>query len=184
MDVARRLVQGVDLWLNNPAAPWRRAAPPARRPPSTAPRTSAPSTAGGRRPTTAATAGPSVMREYASLEEQDTEDAESLYTTLESSIVPLLRPQCLGRPEGWVAMKGGHKDRRPHLQHAAYGPGLCARALPSARNATGNPPVGDAEGLPRELLSLLPVYRCTRWLQVLAVIPGWRSLPTLWNVGL
>ena len=28
-------------------------------------------------------------REYASLEEQDTEDAESLYTTLESSIVPL-----------------------------------------------------------------------------------------------
>ena len=70
--------------------------------------------------------------------------------------------------------EGGHKDRRPHLQHAAYGPGLCARALPSARNATGNPPVGDAEGS-RESCCRYCASR-TRWLQVLAVIPGWRKL--------
>ena len=55
INVARHLVQGVDVWLNNPRRPWRPRAPAARRRSSTALGISPSSTAGGRRRTTART---------------------------------------------------------------------------------------------------------------------------------
>ena len=36
INVSRHLVQGVDVWLNNPRRPWKPAAPAARKPYSTA----------------------------------------------------------------------------------------------------------------------------------------------------
>ena len=106
MDVARRLVQGVDLWLNNPRRPLEASGTSGQKASlNGAPNFSAldgwwPEAYNGRN-------GWIIghEREYASLEEQDTEDAESLYTTLESSIVPLYYDRSAsGVPEGWVAM--------------------------------------------------------------------------------
>jgi glycogen phosphorylase len=106
MDVARRLVQGVDLWLNNPRRPLEASGTSGQKASlNGAPNFSAldgwwPEAYNGRNGWTIG-----HEREYASLEEQDTEDAESLYTTLESSIVPLYYDRSAsGVPEGWVAM--------------------------------------------------------------------------------
>ena len=60
INVARSLVQGVDVWLNNPASPRRPVARRARKPCSTGRSISRSSTAGGRKPTTAPTVLPSA----------------------------------------------------------------------------------------------------------------------------
>ncbi|MDZ7795806.1 MAG: alpha-glucan family phosphorylase [Candidatus Marinimicrobia bacterium] len=59
MSLARYLVSGVDIWLNNPRRRGKPAAHPARRSRSTAVSTSPSWTGGGVRATTAKTAGPS-----------------------------------------------------------------------------------------------------------------------------
>jgi starch phosphorylase len=106
MDVARRLVQGVDLWLNNPRRPLEASGTSGQKASlNGAPNFSAldgwwPEAYNGRNGWTIG-----QEKEYTSLEEQDIEDAESLYTTLESSIVPLYYDRgASGVPEGWVAM--------------------------------------------------------------------------------
>ena len=78
MDVARRLVQGVDLWLNNPRRPLEASGTSGQKASlNGAPNFSAldgwwPEAYNGRNGWTIGN-----KREYASLEEQDTEDAES-----------------------------------------------------------------------------------------------------------
>src|SRR5215208_2975815 len=104
--VARRLVQGVDLWLNNPRRPLEASGTSGQKASlNGAPNFSVldgwwPESYNGRNGWTIG-----QEKEYASLEEQDIEDAESLYATLESSIVPLYYYRAAsGVPEGWVAM--------------------------------------------------------------------------------
>ena len=104
--VARRLVQGVDLWLNNPRRPLEASGTSGQKASlNGAPNFSVldgwwPESYNGRNGWTIG-----QEKEYTSLEEQDIEDAESLYTTLESSIVPLYYDRgASGVPEGWVAM--------------------------------------------------------------------------------
>ena len=106
IDVARRLVQGVDLWLNNPRRPLEASGTSGQKASlNGAPNFSVldgwwPEAYNGRNGWTIG-----QEKEYASLEEQDAEDAESLYATLESSIVPLYYDRdASGVPEGWVAM--------------------------------------------------------------------------------
>jgi glycogen phosphorylase len=106
MDLARHLVQGVDLWLNNPRRPLEASGTSGQKASlNGAPNFSVldgwwPEAYNGRNGWTLG-----QQKEYASLEEQDTEDAESLYVTLESSIVPLYYDRgASGVPEGWVAM--------------------------------------------------------------------------------
>jgi starch phosphorylase len=106
MDVARRLVQGVDLWLNNPRRPLEASGTSGQKASlNGAPNFSVldgwwPEAYNGRNGWTIG-----QEKEYASLEEQDTEDAESLYATLEGAIVPLYYDRgASGVPEGWVAM--------------------------------------------------------------------------------
>lgn len=106
MDLARRLVQGVDLWLNNPRRPLEASGTSGQKASlNGAPNFSVldgwwPEAYNGRNGWTIG-----QEKEYASLEEQDTEDAESLYATLESSIVSLYYDRgASGVPEGWVAM--------------------------------------------------------------------------------
>jgi starch phosphorylase len=106
MDLARRLVQGVDLWLNNPRRPLEASGTSGQKASlNGAPNFSVldgwwPEAYNGRNGWTIG-----QVKQYASLEEQDTEDAESLYATLESSIVPLYYDRgASGVPEGWVAM--------------------------------------------------------------------------------
>lgn len=60
-NVARHLVQGVDVWLNTPVAPSRRAGPAGRKWSSTAASTFPSWMDGGTRHTTAGTASPSAM---------------------------------------------------------------------------------------------------------------------------
>ena len=106
MDVARRLVQGVDVWLNNPRRPLEASGTSGQKASlNGAPNFSVldgwwPEAYNGRNGWTIG-----EEKEYSSLEEQDTVDAESLYATLESSIVPLYYDRgASGVPEGWVAM--------------------------------------------------------------------------------
>ena len=106
MGVARRLVQGVDVWLNNPRRPLEASGTSGQKASlNGAPNFSVldgwwPEAHNGRNGWTIG-----QEKEYASLEEQDTEDAESLYATLESSIVPLYYDRgASGVPDGWVAM--------------------------------------------------------------------------------
>src|SRR5256885_14352288 len=60
IDMARYLVSGTDLWLNNPIRPHGPVAPAVRRRRSMVSRTVVSSMAGGQRATTARTAGPSA----------------------------------------------------------------------------------------------------------------------------
>jgi starch phosphorylase len=106
MNLARRLVQGVDVWLNNPRRPLEASGTSGQKASlNGAPNFSVldgwwPEAYNGRNGWTIG-----QEKQYASLEEQDTEDAESLYATLESSIVPLYYDRgASGVPEGWVAM--------------------------------------------------------------------------------
>ena len=116
MDVARRLVQGVDLWLNNPRRPLEASGTSGQKASlNGAPNFSVldgwwPEAYNGRNGWTIGR-----EKEYASLEEQDAEDAESLYATLENSIVPLYYDRgASGVPEGWVAtMKEAVKTVAP-----------------------------------------------------------------------
>ena len=116
MDVARRLVQGVDVWLNNPRRPLEASGTSGQKASlNGAPNFSVldgwwPEAYNGRNGWTIG-----QEKEYASLEEQDAEDAESLYATLENSILPLYYDRgASGVPEGWVAtMKEAVKTVAP-----------------------------------------------------------------------
>jgi starch phosphorylase len=118
MDAARRLVQGVDVWLNNPRRPLEASGTSGQKASlNGAPNFSVldgwwPEAYNGRNGWTIG-----QEKEYASLEEQDTEDARSLYATLESSIVPLYYDRgASGVPEGWVAvMKEAIKTVAPNF---------------------------------------------------------------------
>ena len=90
MNVARYLVQGVDVWHNNPRRPLEASGTSGQKASlNGAPNFSVldgwwPEAYNGKN-------GWSIgeAKEYASQEEQDATDAESLYTTLESEISPL-----------------------------------------------------------------------------------------------
>src|SRR5215210_7734288 len=106
MNVARYLVRGVDVWLNNPRRPLEA------------------SGTSGQKASLNGAPNFSVLdgwwpeaydgnngwaigeeKEYASEEEQDFADAESLYATLENSLVPLYYERGEGGvPGGWVAI--------------------------------------------------------------------------------
>lgn len=105
MNVARHLVQGVDVWLNNPRRPLEASGTSGQKASlNGAPNFSVldgwwPEAYNGGNGWTIG-----EEKEYASLEEQDAEDAESLYSTLENSIIPLFYDRdASGVPEGWVA---------------------------------------------------------------------------------
>ena len=105
MDVARRLVQGVDLWLNNPRRPLEASGTSGQKASlNGAPNFSA-STAGGRKPTTAATAGPSVMRGSTLPSKSRTLKTPSPSTQhSKAPSFPYYDRNASGVPEGWVAM--------------------------------------------------------------------------------
>ncbi len=104
MDLARHLVQGVDVWLNNPRRPLEA------------------SGTSGEKAAMNGVLNFSVLdgwwaegfdghngwaigeeREFASMEEQDQVDVNSLYATLEEQIVPLYYERdAAGIPHGWV----------------------------------------------------------------------------------
>ncbi len=104
MNVARHLVQGCDIWLNNPRRPLEA------------------SGTSGEKASLNGCINFSVLdgwwreaydgangwsigeeREYANLDLQDAADAESLYHTLESDIATLYYADKDGVPEGWIA---------------------------------------------------------------------------------
>ena len=104
MNVARHLVQGVDVWLNNPRRPLEASGTSGQKASlNGAPNFSVldgwwPEAYNGKNGWTIG-----EEREYDSLEEQDTDDAESLYTTLEQDLVPLYYARnAEAVPEGWV----------------------------------------------------------------------------------
>ena len=106
MNAARHLAQGVDVWLNNPRRPLEASGTSGQKAAlNGAPNFSVldgwwPEAYNGRNGWTIGEA-----REYASQEEQDAEDAESFYATLEREILPLFHDRnAAGTPEGWVAV--------------------------------------------------------------------------------
>ena len=106
MNVARHLVQGVDVWLNNPRRPLEASGTSGQK----ASLNGAPnfSVLDGWWPE--AYNGKNGWRigeesEYASQEEQDAADAESFYATLENELVPLYYDRDgSGVPAGWVGV--------------------------------------------------------------------------------
>ena len=116
MQLARRLVQGVDLWLNSPRRPLEASGTSGQKASlNGAPNFSVldgwwPEAYNGRNGWTIG-----QDKGYASLEDQDAEDAESLYATLENAIVPLYYDRdASGVPGGWVAtMKEAVKTVAP-----------------------------------------------------------------------
>jgi starch phosphorylase len=106
MNVARYLVRGVDVWLNNPRRPLEASGTSGQKASlNGAPNFSVldgwwPEAYDGKN-------GWAIgeEREYASEEEQDFADAESLYTILENSLVPLYYDRDGNDvPSGWVAI--------------------------------------------------------------------------------
>ncbi|WP_166395008.1 alpha-glucan family phosphorylase [Rubrobacter marinus] len=104
MNVTRHLVQGVDVWLNNPRRPLEASGTSGQKASlNGAPNFSVldgwwPEAYNGRN---GWAVGEPV--EYASEEEGDRVDAESLYSTLENSLVPLFYDRdAEGVPLGWV----------------------------------------------------------------------------------
>ena len=104
MNVARYLVQGVDVWHNNPRRPLEASGTSGQKASlNGAPNFSVldgwwPEAYNGKNGWTIGEA-----KEYASQEEQDAADAESLYATLESEISPLYYDRnAEAVPEGWV----------------------------------------------------------------------------------
>ena len=104
MNVARYLVQGVDVWHNNPRRPLEASGTSGQKASlNGAPNFSVldgwwPEAYNGKN-------GWSIgeAKDYASQEEQDATDAESLYATLESEISPLYYDRnAEAVPEGWV----------------------------------------------------------------------------------
>jgi starch phosphorylase len=104
MSLARRLVQGVDVWLNNPRRPLEASGTSGQK----ASLNGAPnlSVLDGWWPEAFNGANGWTIgeeREYDSLEEQDSADAESLYRTLDESVVPLYYDRDEDSvPQGWV----------------------------------------------------------------------------------
>ncbi|MDQ4106923.1 MAG: alpha-glucan family phosphorylase [Actinomycetota bacterium] len=106
MNVARHLVQGVDVWLNNPRRPLEASGTSGQKASlNGAPNFSVldgwwPEAYNGRNGWTIG-----EEKEYSLLEEQDAADAESLYATLENELVPLYYDRDAGAiPEGWVTV--------------------------------------------------------------------------------
>jgi starch phosphorylase len=106
MNVARHLVQGVDVWLNNPRRPLEASGTSGQKASlNGAPNFSVldgwwPEAYNGRNGWTIG-----EDKEYGSLDEQDAADAESLYATLENELVPLYYERNAGAvPEGWVTV--------------------------------------------------------------------------------
>jgi glycogen phosphorylase len=106
MNVARYLVRGVDVWLNNPRRPLEASGTSGQKASlNGAPNFSVldgwwPEAYNGKN-------GWAIgeEKEYASEEEQDFTDAESLYTILENSLVPLYYDRDgNGVPSGWVTI--------------------------------------------------------------------------------
>ncbi len=104
MNVARHLVQGVDVWLNNPRRPLEASGTSGQKASlNGAPNFSVldgwwPEAYNGKNGWTIG-----EEKEYTSLGEQDTADAGSLYTTLENELVPLYYERNVEAvPEGWV----------------------------------------------------------------------------------
>ncbi len=104
MNVARHLVQGVDVWLNNPRRPLEASGTSGQKASlNGAPNFSVldgwwPEAYNGKNGWTIG-----EEREYDSLDEQDAADAESLYATLESELAPLYYDRnAEAVPEGWV----------------------------------------------------------------------------------
>jgi starch phosphorylase len=104
MNVARHLVQGVDVWHNNPRRPLEASGTSGQKASlNGAPNFSVldgwwPEAYNGKNGWVIGEA-----REYTSQEEQDAADAGSLYTTLEEEIVPLYYDRdAAGVPEAWV----------------------------------------------------------------------------------
>lgn len=106
MDLARHLVQGVDLWMNNPRRPLEASGTSGQKaslngaPNFSVPDGWWPEAYNGENGWTIGDG-----TEYATNEEQDAADAESLYATLENEILPAFyerNPD--GVPERWVAV--------------------------------------------------------------------------------
>ncbi|HET7479573.1 MAG TPA: alpha-glucan family phosphorylase [Rubrobacteraceae bacterium] len=104
MNVARHLVQGVDVWLNNPRRPLEASGTSGQKASlNGAPNFSVldgwwPEAYNGKN-------GWKIgeEKEYASQEEQDAADSESLYTTLEEALIPLYYTRDeAGVPGGWI----------------------------------------------------------------------------------
>ena len=87
--VARQMVSGCDIWLNNPRRPLKRLARAVRRRDVTAASTSASWTDGGAKALTGRMALPSaVMTIRPRFEEQDKVDSANLYKTLTEQVIP------------------------------------------------------------------------------------------------
>jgi starch phosphorylase len=106
MNMARHLIQGVDVWLNNPRRPLEASGTSGQKASlNGAPNFSVldgwwPEAYNGKNGWTIG-----EEKEYASLEEQDAEDSESLYRTLEEALIPLYYERDeSGVPEGWVSV--------------------------------------------------------------------------------
>lgn len=106
INVTRRLVAGVDVWLNNPRRPLEASGTSGQKASlNGAPNLSVldgwwPEAYNGRNGWAIGEAGG-----YESEEEGDREDAESLYELLENSVIPLFYERDAGGvPHGWVAM--------------------------------------------------------------------------------
>jgi starch phosphorylase len=104
MNVARHLVQGVDVWLNNPRRPLEASGTSGQKASlNGAPNFSVldgwwPEAYNGKNGWTIG-----EDREYATYEEQDAADAASFYETLERSLIPCYYERNgEGVPEGWV----------------------------------------------------------------------------------
>ncbi len=106
MNVARHLVQGVDVWLNNPRRPLEASGTSGQKASlNGAPNFSVldgwwPEAYNGKNGWTIG-----EEKEYGSLDEQDAADAESLYETLEKDLIPLYYDRNTEAvPEGWVGV--------------------------------------------------------------------------------
>ena len=104
MDLARRLVQGVDVWMNNPRRPLEASGTSGQKASlNGAPNFSVPD---GWWPEAYNGENGWLIgddAEYATNEEQDAADAESLYATLENEILPAYYERGAdGVPEAWV----------------------------------------------------------------------------------
>ena len=104
MNVARHLVQGVDVWLNNPRRPLEASGTSGQKASlNGAPNFSVldgwwPEAYNGKNGWTIG-----EEKEYGSLDEQDAADAESLYATLERDLAPLYYDRnAAAVPEDWV----------------------------------------------------------------------------------
>ena len=90
INVARYLVQGVDVWLNTPRRPMEASGTSGMKGRPTAGSTSPSSTAGGPRPTSPDNGWAIGQGEdYADHEYQDEVESHALYDLLEKEVVPL-----------------------------------------------------------------------------------------------